>query len=294
MEQGRIDQYKKETSQIHAPEDLIRRTKEAVRGEEERIAREKAPQKTAAKKKRYGGRAYRWALPAAAAVLVIVAGTSGIFFGRGADKFMSESALDMTANDTSADDTSAESNMELQLGVSSGADADGAEPIGRGGSNGMTEDAEIYDAADAEMPEAAGAEMSNAVAEDAAVAKMPDTATEDAAVAKMPDTAVKEAATAEMSDAIAEDTADTGISEAAAEDTVDAGISEAATEDAADAEMSDTATDNTAAAVNGAYNSIAETGPDTAAADAVQSDDIYSSLKELADTVYRLLVQTIR
>ena len=269
MEQGRIDQYKKETSQIHAPEDLIRRTKEAVRGEEERIAREKAPQKIAAKKKRYGGRAYRWALPAAAAVLVIVAGTSGIFFGRGADKFMSESALDMAANDTSADDTSAESNMELQLGVSSGADADGAgKPIGRGGSNGMAEDAEIYNAADTEMPEAAGAEMSNAVAEDAAVAKMPDTA-------------VKEAATAEMSDAIAEDTADAGISEAAAEDT-------------ADAEMSDTATDNTAAAVNGAYNSIAETGPDTAAADAVQSDDIYSSLKELADTVYRLLVQTIR
>ena len=261
MEQGRIDQYKKETSQIHAPEDLIRRTKEAVRGEEERIAREKAPQKTAAKKKRYGGRAYRWALPAAAAVLVIVAGTSGIFFGRGADKFMSESALDMTANDTSADDTSAESNMELQLGVSSGADADGAEPIGRGGSNGMTEDAEIYDAADAEMPEAAGAEMSNAVAEDAAVAKMPDTATEDAAVAKMPDTAVKETATAEMSDAIAEDTADAGISEAVTEDTADAGISEAAAEDTADA---------------------------------VQSDDIYSSLKELADTVYRLLVQTIR
>ena len=270
MEQGRIDQYKKETSQIHAPEDLIRRTKETVRGEEERIAREKAPQKTAAKKKRYGGRAYRWALPAAAAVLVIVAGTSGIFFGRGADKFMSESALDMAANDTSA-----ESNMELQLGVSSGADADGAEPIGRGGSNGMTEDAEIYDAADAEMPEAAGAEMSNAVAE-------------------MSDTAVKEAATAEMSDAIAEDTADAGISEAVKEDTADAEISEAAAEDTADAEMSDTATDNTAAAVNGAYNSIAETGPDIAAADAVQSDDIYSLLKELADTVYRLLVQTIR
>lgn len=259
MEQGRIDQYKKETSQIHAPEDLIRRTKETVCGEEERIAREKAPQKTAAKKKRYGGRAYRWALPAAAAVLVIVAGTSGIFFGRGADKFMSESALDMAANDTSADDTSAESNMELQLGVSSGADADGAEPIGRGGSNGMTEDAEIYDAADTEMPEAA-----------------------------------VEAATAEMSDAIAEDTADAGISEAVKEDTADAEISEAAAEDTADAEMSDTATDNTAAAVNGAYNSIAETGPDTAAADAVQSDDIYSSLKELADTVYRLLVQTIR
>lgn len=205
MEQGRMDQYKKETSQIHAPEDLIRRTKETVRGEEERIAREKAPQKTAAKKKRYGGRAYRWALPAAAAVLVIVAGTSGIFFGRGADKFMSESALDMAANDTSADDTSAESNMELQLGVSSGADADGAgKPIGRGGSNGMTEDAEIYDAADTEMPEAA-----------------------------------VEAATAEMSDAIAEDTADAGISEAVKEDTADAGISEAAAEDTADAVQSD-------------------------------------------------------
>ena len=39
-----IDQYKNETSQIHAPADLILKTKQAVREEEMRLEREKAQQ----------------------------------------------------------------------------------------------------------------------------------------------------------------------------------------------------------------------------------------------------------
>ncbi len=39
-----LDQYKKETAQIHAPMDLIERTKAAVREEEERILSERTAQ----------------------------------------------------------------------------------------------------------------------------------------------------------------------------------------------------------------------------------------------------------
>lgn len=111
MEQGRMEQYNRETSQIHAPEELIRKTKEAVREEEQRIARAELPQKTAGKRSCRGG-VYRWALPAAAAVLVILIGTSGLFFGRGKDRTLSESAADAAANEITA-----ENDMELQLGA---------------------------------------------------------------------------------------------------------------------------------------------------------------------------------
>ena len=71
-DQYNMDQYNKETSQIHAPADLIRRTKEAVRAEEQRIAEERVQQNTAAQPKHSYGKAYRWALPVAAAVLCVI------------------------------------------------------------------------------------------------------------------------------------------------------------------------------------------------------------------------------
>ena len=43
MEQYR-EQYREETAQVHAPIDLIEKTKAAVRAEEERILRERTAQ----------------------------------------------------------------------------------------------------------------------------------------------------------------------------------------------------------------------------------------------------------
>lgn len=101
-----MNQYKQETSQIHAPADLIRRTKQAMQEEELRLQREKAqtvftawsPDKlmpeseginTDLSKSRVqtdrqsvisSGKIYRWALPVAAAamVLLLINVTSGM------------------------------------------------------------------------------------------------------------------------------------------------------------------------------------------------------------------------
>ncbi len=77
------EQYKKETEQIHAPMDLIVRTKEAVRKEEARMQGERRAQAAesgiqevpAVRKKRSRGvasRSWAYALTAAAAILVLV------------------------------------------------------------------------------------------------------------------------------------------------------------------------------------------------------------------------------
>lgn len=97
-EQSVMEQYHKETAQIHAPADLIRRTKEAVREEEQRIARESAPQITVEKAKRSYGKVYKWALPAAAAAVLCIAilsvGVTGI--GGRMNKSASGYSADMT------------------------------------------------------------------------------------------------------------------------------------------------------------------------------------------------------
>lgn len=77
-----MDQYKKETSQVHAPMDLIERTKAAVREEEERILRERTVQGKISEtavyvdevKRAKGFAAHKWAYPltAAAALLILV------------------------------------------------------------------------------------------------------------------------------------------------------------------------------------------------------------------------------
>lgn len=105
-----IDQYKKETSQIHAPADLILRTKQAVREEEKRIQRESVQQKqvvqglnTAGLTKSSYGKVYRWALPVAAAVLfAVLMKASTMMIGSKFAKSQSGSPANITTSDTAA------------------------------------------------------------------------------------------------------------------------------------------------------------------------------------------------
>lgn len=101
------EQYKKETEQIHAPIDLIVRTKEAVRKEEARIQAERGAQAAeagiqevpAVGKKRSRGaasRSWAYALTAAAAILVLV---SVSMMMRG----LKNAGADMTAYESAAE-----------------------------------------------------------------------------------------------------------------------------------------------------------------------------------------------
>ena len=95
-DQNNMDQYNKETSQIHAPADLIRWTKEAVREEEQRIAGEGLQQSIAAQPKHSYRKVYKWALPVAAAILcVILYNISGMMPGRNMSGAGSGAAMDM-------------------------------------------------------------------------------------------------------------------------------------------------------------------------------------------------------
>lgn len=101
------DQYKKETEQIHAPADLIARTKAAVREEEARIQREFAAQEAelagqpakpavqqvfAVQKKRgWSATARKWAYPLSAAAAIIVLASVSMMM-RGLGKSSSDSA----------------------------------------------------------------------------------------------------------------------------------------------------------------------------------------------------------
>ncbi len=103
------DQYKKETEQIHAPADLIARTKAAVRAEEARIQAERAAQtpglagqesgsamqqQTFAMRKKHslGAAARKWAYPLSAVAVIIVLVSVSVMM-RGLDK----SSLDSEA-----------------------------------------------------------------------------------------------------------------------------------------------------------------------------------------------------
>ena len=127
-----MDRYNKETSQIHAPSDLIRKTKEAVRAEEQRIAEEQSQQYIVVQSKRFYGRVYKWALPVAAAVFCLVLFNVGVMrLGRGMDKSQSNTSMDTASG-------AAESNdMGMQLGafdmVEEMEEEAAEEPIGKGG-----------------------------------------------------------------------------------------------------------------------------------------------------------------
>lgn len=152
-----MDQYKNETSQIHAPADLIRRTKEAVREEEQRILRETMQPESVAKPKRSYAKVYRWALPvvAAAAVCLVVFNLSVMRFGRS----MNESATS-TPMDT-ASGAADSGGMEFQLGaLDTAEDAAAAdEPINKG-------EGSIMDMTQGAAAETAVAEAAEEYAED--------------------------------------------------------------------------------------------------------------------------------
>lgn len=130
------EQYKKETEQIHAPIDLIVRTKEAVRKEEARIQGERGAQAAesgirevpAARKKRSRGAASRslaYALTAAAAILVL-ASVSMMMRGlrkSGADTAVYESAAETeeTAIEEESDAAFDETGMAAGAALDEGA-----------------------------------------------------------------------------------------------------------------------------------------------------------------------------
>ena len=128
MDQYNMDQYNKETSQIHAPADLIRRTKEAMREEEQRLARERAPQSIADRTKRSYGRVYKWALPtAAAAVLCIVILSIGVTRTGGR---MNKSASDMAESTADGGSVDIADNGAIDMAAVETAEAEGANDIG--------------------------------------------------------------------------------------------------------------------------------------------------------------------
>ena len=129
-----MDQYKQETSQIHAPADLIRRTKEAVRVEELRLRQEQAQSATTAgsgsisagiqdSRRRaqdrgreqqqadrsfriHSGRIYRWALPvAAAAMVLLLINIASIMVGNRFGKSSSNAPMETAMDDSAAYDT---------------------------------------------------------------------------------------------------------------------------------------------------------------------------------------------
>lgn len=131
-----MDQYKQETSQIYAPADLIRRTKEAMQREELRLQQAQPAAatagagsmgadmqdgriRTADRDSRrswadrlsvaYSGRIYRWALPVAAAamVLLLINITSGMVGNR-----FRKSASDSAPMEAAIDDAGAYETAE--------------------------------------------------------------------------------------------------------------------------------------------------------------------------------------
>ena len=125
------EKYQKETGQVHAPADLIRRTKEAVQAEEQRVLSEGAMHKTAAQAaanktagetaKEPRGRKYRLALPltAAAALCIALLSISVIGIGGRMDKSASGGSANMTVNKDIAMDMAAGAS-EAEAGADAG------------------------------------------------------------------------------------------------------------------------------------------------------------------------------
>lgn len=119
------DQYKKETEQIHAPADLIARTKAAVREEEARIQAERAAQTaglagqgvkratqqqalTAQKKHSWGAAARKWAYPlSAVAAIIVLVSVSMMMRGHGKSNLDSEAPCESAASDCGGEEFAA-------------------------------------------------------------------------------------------------------------------------------------------------------------------------------------------
>lgn len=107
-----LERYNKETSQIHAPADLIQRTKEAMRAEEARL-QQAVPVNTAdgAARGGYMGKARRWAFPltAVAAVAILVSVSTVM------QNVKNDSSM---AGDMASPESGSESDMLLSEGES--------------------------------------------------------------------------------------------------------------------------------------------------------------------------------
>ena len=134
-----MNQYNKETSQIHAPADLIRRTKEAVREEEQRIAGQKMQSMesvrvqsgSVAQSKRSYAKVYRWALPVAAAALCLIMLNVGVMrLGGSMSKMQSDTSMDMASGAAPASD-SADNGMGMQFGTAEMYEEEAEEPLGK-------------------------------------------------------------------------------------------------------------------------------------------------------------------
>lgn len=125
------NQYKEETSQIHAPAALLERTRLAVAEEEKKQQAEKVRGEQSKTGRtdhhRNYGRRYRWALSAAAAVILLFAvHRSALLWGTGAGKSSMDSASGMAASggsegdgSMSGSDEGAAGGMEGEAGSSS-------------------------------------------------------------------------------------------------------------------------------------------------------------------------------
>lgn len=151
------DQYTKETSQIHAPAELIQKTRQAVAEEEKRLQTgsmvhvlpEQQSEGEHSNSRRYlfdvrYGKIFRWALPAAAAVILIfVLNMSGILLSRGRQNSQSGSASEMEAAGSSEDGSSMNGSSEAIVEESEGFEeqnADGTETTEDMGAAGSAEE----------------------------------------------------------------------------------------------------------------------------------------------------------
>lgn len=172
-EQFVMEQYHKETAQIHAPADLIRRTKEAVREEEQRIAQESAPQITAERTKRSYGRVYKWVLPTAAAavlcIAILSAGLTGI--GGRTNKSASNQLADMAGSATESGSSYMANDGAVDMAAAEAAEAEGTNDMGMLLGEAFAEE---------EAMEAAGAPIEkNGYMDDAAASAPSDSAAAD-------------------------------------------------------------------------------------------------------------------
>lgn len=126
------DQYKKETSQIHAPADLVQKTKLAMQQEEQRLkeSADKAdrPDITVGMQREYAAdglekgfksshRIYKWSLPlsAAAAVLILVSVSAVMRTGKSdysASDMMADSGYEKRTDEQFSEAASAEDTIE--------------------------------------------------------------------------------------------------------------------------------------------------------------------------------------
>ena len=129
-----MNQYKEETSQIHAPAELIRKTKEAMREEELRLNSEEMQRNVVVQPKPSYRKIYKWALPVAAAIFCVILLNVGLLrFGRDMGGSTSASPTDTASGAASSSDN----GMAMQFGAADIAEEmEGAaeEPIDKDGS----------------------------------------------------------------------------------------------------------------------------------------------------------------